>query len=760
LLPQAQWVILRRNDVQVQDLGLRGDTQLKNVIQVIEDYLPTERVNFIRRAYHFAETAHEGQVRLSGEPFINHPVETALYLAQLRMDSTTIAAALLHDVIEDCDVTNEELEAAFGPDVTRLVDGVTKLNRLDQITIEDRKTELTHTEHAEQAEDLRKLLVAMAQDLRVILIKLADRLHNMRTLRYLPKNRRISVAQETMDIYAPLAHRLGMWDIKYRLEDIAFKELDPKNYREVASLVAKGRGDRERYITQVANTLAAELREHGIEAKVTGRAKHLYSIHQKIQSYALQNKDFNDIYDLFALRVLVDHKDHCYTALGVLHSLWTPLPTHFDDYVAKPKENLYQSLHTTVVGPAATPLEVQIRTHEMHRIAEYGVASHWLYKEGQEKASPFEANMNWVRQLLDWQREVSGPEEFIENVKTDLLHDQVFVYTPKGDVKELPVGSTSIDFAYRVHTELGHRCIGAKINGKLTALNTALENGDTVEIITSKVPRGPSLDWLNLHAGYVRSAAARQRIRLWFRRRERSENVQRGKELLSRELRRLDLTPTIEQVTRLFNMNSAEELFYEFGSGNVPPNDVLARLNTIEPVEGTQLERQDTGTGLYSGIEVVGVGDLVTVVAKCCSPLPGDDIIGYITRNEGVSIHRAECKTNFDEDGPQRFIQVNWGARKNLYPVYLILEAWDRVGLLRDVTTHVSEERVNIASLKTRDPQEGIAIMDLTVFTTDVNQLGRLFAKLEEVKGIINVSRINTHNQPSPRVPKSETKTM
>ena len=710
----------------------------------------------MRRAYSFAESAHDGQVRLSGEAFITHPIETAMYLAELRMDSTTIAAALLHDVIEDCDVTNEELEAHFGPDVTRLVDGVTKLNRLDQMTIEAHKSGLTDTEQADEAADLRKILVAMAQDLRVVLIKLADRLHNMRTLRYLPKQRRISVAQETMDIYAPLAHRLGMWDIKSRLEDIAFKELDPINYREVAGLVAKSSRDRELYIDQVTNTLALQLKEHGIDAKVTGRAKHLYSIHQKIQSYSVQNKDFNDIYDLFALRILVENRDHCYTALGVVHNLWTPLPTHFDDYIAKPKENLYQSLHTTVVGPTAMPLEVQIRTHEMHRIAEYGVASHWLYKEGQDAASPMEANMNWVRQLLDWQREVSGPEEFIENVKTDLLHDQVFVYTPKGDVKEMPVGSTSIDFAYRVHTELGHRCIGAKINGKLSALNTALKNGDTVEIITSTVPRGPSLDWLNLHAGYVKTAAARQRIRLWLRRRARSENVQRGRELLSRELKRLDVSPTIEQVTNLFGMNSPEELFYEFGTGNITPNDVLSRLNTIEPVEIDELDNQTYKTGSQSNMEVIGVGDLVSVVAKCCSPLPGDDIVGYITSNEGVSIHRKECQSIVEYDETQRFIQVDWGARKNLYPVHLILEAWDRVGLLRDVSTHVSEERVNIASLMTRDPIEGIAIMDITVFTTDVHQLGRLFAKLEEVKGVINVSRINTHNQSSRTISKSK----
>ena len=710
----------------------------------------------MRRAYSFAESAHDGQVRLSGEAFITHPIETAMYLAELRMDSTTIAAALLHDVIEDCDVTNEELEAHFGPDVTRLVDGVTKLNRLDQMTIEAHKSGLTDTEQADEAADLRKILVAMAQDLRVVLIKLADRLHNMRTLRYLPKQRRISVAQETMDIYAPLAHRLGMWDIKSRLEDIAFKELDPINYREVAGLVAKSSRDRELYIDQVTNTLALQLKEHGIDAKVTGRAKHLYSIHQKIQSYSVQNKDFNDIYDLFALRILVENRDHCYTALGVVHNLWTPLPTHFDDYIAKPKENLYQSLHTTVVGPTAMPLEVQIRTHEMHRIAEYGVASHWLYKEGQDAASPMEANMIWVRLLLDWLREVSGPEEFIEIVKTDLLHDQGFVYTPKGDVKEMPVGSTSIDFAYRVHTELGHRCIGAKINGKLSALNTALKNGDTVEIITSTVPRGPSLDWLNLHAGYVKTAAARQRIRLWLRRRARSENVQRGRELLSRELKRLDVSPTIEQVTNLFGMNSPEELFYEFGTGNITPNDVLSRLNTIEPVEIDELDNQTYKTGSQSNMEVIGVGDLVSVVAKCCSPLPGDDIVGYITSNEGVSIHRKECQTIVEYDETQRFIQVDWGARKNLYPVHLILEAWDRVGLLRDVSTHVSEERVNIASLMTRDPIEGIAIMDITVFTTDVHQLGRLFAKLEEVKGVINVSRINTHNQSSRTISKSK----
>ena len=731
---------------------------LKNLLTRVQSYLPDDRVAFVCKAYDFAAEAHNGQMRLSGEPYINHPVETALYLADLNLDSTTIAAALLHDVIEDCDVSMEKLDTEFGAEVAHLVDGVTKLNRLDLRTSDYDDGAQSKSESGNQAASLRKMLVAMAQDLRVVLIKLADRLHNMRTLKHLPLARRVAIAQETLDIYAPLAHRLGMWDIKWRLEDIAFQQLQPARYREISRLLSKTRDERERHIGEVRRTLEQALKEHGIKGQVTGRAKSIYSIQIKMQAYAAQRKDFNDIHDLFALRVLVDEKSECYTTLGVVHALWTPLPGQFDDYVAKPKENLYQSLHTTVMGPGAMPLEVQIRTHDMHRLAEHGVASHWLYKEGLNQTSVFERKMTWLRQLLDWQREVSGAEEFLENVKTDLFPDRVFVYTPKGDVKELPAGSTSIDMAYHVHTELGHRCIGAKVNGKLTALDTPLQNGDTVEILTSKVARGPSLDWLNPHAGYVRSATARQRIRLWFRRQERSENVERGKELLSRELRRLDVTPTAEEIARLFHRDSVEDLFHALGSGAVTVNQVTARLTVMAPHQPPSIDYKVPVTGPASGIEVLGVGNLLTHIAQCCSPLPKDEIIGYVTRNRGVSIHRKKCKNVISEDEPERIIKVDWGDRKNLYPVRLVMEAWDRVGLLRDVTTYVSGEKANIASLTTRETEEGIAIMELTVFTTDVNQLSRLFTKLEEVQGMIKVNRVNLNKSPDAQPLEAKTK--
>ncbi|MEK7777990.1 MAG: RelA/SpoT family protein, partial [Chloroflexota bacterium] len=465
---------------------------VRDLIAKIETYLPDDRVAFVQKAYEYAARAHEGQVRLSGEPFIQHPVETALYLADLHLDATTLAAALLHDVMEDCGVTQEELEAEFGNEVARFVDGVTKLSRLDRVSTEgDEREPRSRAEDHDQAANLRKMLVAMARDLRVVLIKLADRLHNMRTLQAHSPERRLAIAQETLDIYAPLAHRLGMWDIKWRLEDLAFQYLEPDRYNQISRLLASGREEREEHIARVSDILSKALQEASIKAQVTGRAKNIYSIHMKMRAYAAQGKDFNEIHDLFALRILVQEKQECYAALGVVHALWPPIPGLFDDYIGKPKENLYQALHTTVMGPEGVPVEVQIKTNAMHQLSEYGVAAHWRYKEGNAPDTPFEQKMTWLRQLLEWQRDVSGAEEFLENVKTDIFPDQVFVYTPKGDIKELPAGSTAIDFAYHVHTDLGHRCIGSKVNGKLMALDYELQNGDTIEILASKVARGP-----------------------------------------------------------------------------------------------------------------------------------------------------------------------------------------------------------------------------------------------------------------------------
>ena len=718
---------------------------MKDLMTRAESYLPPDKVDFVKKAYEYAAHAHDGQVRLSGGPYIQHPMETALYLADLHLDATTLAGALLHDVMEDCGISREQLDDEFGPEVANLVDGVTKLNRLDIMASEsDGQPSLRFEDTHNQAASLRKMLLAMAQDLRVVLIKLADRLHNMRTLRAQPLNRRLAIAQETLDIYAPLAHRLGMWDIKWRLEDMAFRHLRPARYREISRLLARSRDERERYISQVKDALSQALKANGIKAQVTGRAKHIYSIHTKMQAYVAQGKDFHEINDLFALRVLVNDNPECYVALGVVHFLWNPLPGQFDDYVAKPKENMYRSLHTTVMGPEGMPLEVQIRSHAMHQSSEYGVASHWLYKEGQAQVAPFEQKMNWMRQLLDWQRDVSGAEEFLENVKADLFPDQVFVYTPKGDVKELPTGSTPIDFAYHVHTELGHRCIGSKVNGKLVSLDYQLQNGDTVEIMTTKAARGPSLDWLNPHAGYVKSVTARQRIRLWFRRQERGPNIQRGRDLLSRELRRLNMNPDQEELARLFHMDTVDELLAALGSGNITVNQIMARLTQQSDEQDVVAKAPVAPVGPAQDIAVLGVGDLLTHVARCCSPLPGDQIIGFITRSRGITVHAKKCRNVVNEDEPERLIQVDWTTVKRLHPVRLTIEAWDRVGLLRDITGLVSAEKVNIASLETRETEEGIAITELTLFTTGADQLSRLFAKLEEVQGVISVIRINT----------------
>ncbi|MBI4201163.1 MAG: bifunctional (p)ppGpp synthetase/guanosine-3',5'-bis(diphosphate) 3'-pyrophosphohydrolase [Chloroflexi bacterium] len=714
---------------------------VKDLFAKASNYLPEDRVAFVQKAHDFAARAHQGQKRLSGEPFIRHPVETASHLADLRVDATTLAAALLHDVVEDCGVTYDELEREFGHEVASLVDGVTKLSRLELLSAESRDgAQRSSSDGHDQAANLRKMLVAMAQDLRVVLIKLADRLHNMRTLKAQPPERRLAIAQETLDIYAPLAHRLGMWDFKWRLEDLAFRYLQPARYREISRLLATRRDEREQYITRVLGTLSQALKEAEIKAEVAGRAKHIYSIHRKAQAYAAQGKDFHDIHDLFALRVLVKEKQDCYAALGVVHSLWAPLPGQFDDYVGKPKANMYQALHTTVMGSGGMPLEVQIKTHTMHQLAEYGVAAHWRYKEGQTDDTPFERKMTWLRQLLDWQREVSGAEEFLESVKTDIFPDQVFVYTPKGDIKELPAGSSPIDFAYRVHTDLGHRCIGAKVNGKLVPLDYQLQNGDTVEILTSKVARGPSLDWLNPHAGYVRTVTARQRIRAWFRRQERGESIKQGREVLVRELRRLNLHRSEEDVARLFRMDPVDDFLAALGNGAITTNQVVGRL-TQQPEEPAVEEYQAPTTLPASGIEVLGVGDLLTRLAQCCSPLPGDAILGFITRSRGITIHKKDCRNILTEDEPERFIPVNWGVTKHLHPVRLSIESWDRVGLLRDITTLVSAEKVNIASMLTRENDEGTATIQLTLFTTGVEQLTRLFAKLEEVQGVISVTR-------------------
>ena len=726
----------------------------KTLIERVGVYLPEESTDLVRQAYRYADECHEGQMRKSGEPYIAHPLETALFLAGLHLDSHTIIAALLHDVVEDCGVSLDEITQRFGPEVSKLVDGVTKLTRMDdklQLPTEDVATLMDDAENL-HAESLRKMLVSMAEDIRVVLIKLADRLHNMQTLDALPPEKRKRIAQETLDIYSPLAHRLGIWEIKWRLDDLAFRHLNEEKYREISKILAAKRTEREDYIEKVTSALRDELAAYGITAEVIGRPKGIYSTYLKMQKYQTQGKDFGDIYDLFALRVLVEEIADCYKSLGVVHQLWHPIPGQFDDYIGNPKENMYQALHTTVICDGGTPLEVQIKTYELHQIAEYGVAAHWAYKEGSAGDQRFEEKMTWLRQLLEWQREVAGTAEFIESVKQDFFHDQVFVYTPKGRIVELTSGSTPIDFAYKIHTEMGHRCVGAKVNGKLTALDTPLANGDTVEIFTTKSDRGPSLDWLNPNRGYVMSAGARQSVRQWFRKQERGTNIQRGKEVLRRELRRLNQKVDDETLMGLFKVDTKDDLLANLGSGNIAESLLSYRLAQIGQETEPPLTKRSTDpplSGPSSGITVLGVGNLLMRMGRCCHPIPGEPIIGFITRARGVTVHKQDCASVRHEDEPERLVDVQWGEEKQLYPVRVTMKAYDRVGLLRDVTSLVSSEGVNIASVVTGDYADGTVTIALTCHTTGLDQLNKLFSKLEGVRGCISVTR-DRSNLPAP----------
>jgi|TARA_B100002003_G_C14151605_1_gene553928 GTP pyrophosphokinase len=720
----------------------------KTLIERVGAYLPEESSELVGQAYRYADECHVGQMRKSGEPYIAHPLETALFLADLRLDTHTIVAALLHDVVEDCGVSLDEITRRFGPEVSKLVDGVTKLTRMDdklQPPAEDIANLMDDAESL-HAESLRKMLVSMAEDIRVVLIKLADRLHNMSTLDALPPDKRRRIAQETLDIYSPLAHRLGIWEIKWRLDDLAFRHLNEDKYREISKILASKRTEREDYIEKIASGLRDELAQYGITAEVVGRPKGIYSTYRKMQKYEAQGKQFGDIYDLFALRVLVNEIADCYRSLGVVHQMWHPIPGQFDDYIGNPKENMYQALHTTVICEGGTPLEVQIKTFELHQIAEYGVAAHWAYKEGNSGDQRFEEKMTWLRQLIDWQREVSGTAEFIESVKQDIFHDQVFVYTPKGRIVELTSGSTPVDFAYKIHTDLGHRCIGSKVNGKLVALDTTLENGDTVEVLASKSDRGPSLDWLNPNRGYVRSAGARQSVRAWFRRQERGTNIKRGTEVLHRELRRLNQKIDDETIMGLFKVDSMEDLLAGLGSGNIAESLLSHRLAQIGHETETPLAQRPNNLALSSpssGITVLGVGDLLIHMGRCCNPIPGDPIIGFITRARGVTVHKQDCSSAQHEDEPERLVDVQWGQEKQLYPVRIIMKAYDRVGLLRDVTALVSNEGVNIASVVTGDYSDSTVTLSLTCHTTGLDQLNKLFSKLDGVRGCISVTRDN-----------------
>ena len=705
-------------------------------------YLPPEKIALVESAYNYANKAHEGQMRKSGDPYIEHPLQTALILAELELDASSLAAALLHDVPENCGIPVSEIEAEFGLEVAKLVDASTKLGRISWQTPEEAEQRGITATGEGQAENLRKMLVAMAEDLRVVFIKLADRLHNMRTLYALSTEKQRSIARETLEIYAPLAHRLGIWELKWQLEDLSFRYQEPEKYHRIARLIADKRSDRESYIDQITEVLRREFDRIGLKAEVMGRAKHIYSIYQKMERYAALGKDFDDIHDLLALRVLVDTVPDCYSALGVVHNLWHPLSEQFNDFIATPKLNGYQSLHTTVMQKGTTALEVQIRTHEMHHVAEYGVAVHWRYKEGGKRDIGFEEGIGWLRQLIEWHRELSGAEEFLESVRTDVFSDQVFVYTPKGEIKDLPTGSTPLDFAYRIHTDLGHRCIGAKVNGRLVQLNNQLNNGDVVQILSSKGDRGPSRDWLNADLGYVKTSHAREKIRQWFKKRERTENVERGQELLEKLMRQLGIKFSERgKLAEQFGYDTLDDFHAAIGYGGITTRQITSKLTAQE--EPTKpAEEMAPPAQQVSAVKVLGVGDMLTHLAQCCHPVPGDNIIGYITRSRGVTIHRQDCGNVIREDEKERLVPVEWGRADLLYPVSIQVEAWDRVGLMRDISTMVAEEKVNIAGVNLVNNDDHTISLYFTLETKDLAQLSRLMVKMERVRGVISADRI------------------
>jgi GTP pyrophosphokinase len=704
------------------------------------DNLPQSDLDLIRRAYDVALLAHDGQKRASGEPYIVHSLAVAQLLADLRLDAATIAAGLLHDVPEDTIVALDDLYQEFGGEVANLVDGVTKLRHIDQLSQIS-----SNGLRDEKAESLRKMFLAMVDDVRVVLIKLADRMHNMRTLDALSEEKRRRIARETLEIFAPLANRLGIWQMKWELEDLGFRHLKTETYKEIAKLIDERRADRELYIENIINVLEERLEAEGIKAEVYGRPKHIYSIYRKMERKGV---GFDQIYDIRAVRIVVNEIKDCYAALGIVHTLWSPIPGEFDDFIATPKDNMYRSLHTAVLAPGGRPLEVQIRTHEMHRTAEYGIAAHWRYKEQTKRDIVFENKIAWLRQLMEWRRDVTDAQEFVDALKTDVFQDRVYVFSPKGEVFDLPAASTPIDFAYQVHTEIGHRCRGAKVNGRLVALDYQLKSGDQVEILTAK-RGGPSRDWLNPQLGYVKTSRARQKIRQWFRRQKWAENIARGREMLEKELKRLSLEQeNFEEIAALFSFDKTDDFLAAVGYGDINPHQITAKV----------LEHREDETDLdftaapppaldISGINVRGVGGVYTNLARCCNPLPGDDIVGYITRGRGVTIHRRDCPNVLSRSTggeAERFIEVEWGrVERQTYPVAIKVRAWDRSGLLRDIATVVADEDVSLSAANvTTRKKENIATITATLEITGIVQLSRILAKVERLPNVLEARRL------------------
>lgn len=716
--------------------------KLEGLIEVLpEGTSPADR-DLVKRAYKVARRAHKGQKRASGEQYIQHCLAVAAILAELGAPIPAITAGLLHDTVEDTELTLKDLKRDFGDEVASLVDGVTKLTQLPRVSRREKGTKSVGASKGELAkETLRKTFLAMGDDVRVVVIKLADRLHNMRTLAHLPAEKHRRIAEETLEIFAPLANRLGIWQMKWELEDLAFRYVYHEEYREIAAHVAARRVDREKALLEITLRLKSVLAEANIQAEVTGRPKHLYSIYRKMERKDVQ---FDMVYDVRALRVIVESEAQCYLALGVIHNEWKPVPGTFDDYIATPKDNFYQSLHTAVIYDDGKTLEVQIRTPEMHENAEYGIAAHWHYKEGHRRGDAFEQRILWLRRLMEWRQDIDDAADFVDAMKSDVFNDRVYVFTPKGDIIDLPAGSTPIDFAYHIHTDIGHRCRGAKVNGKLISLSHNLQTGDSVEIMTSK-RGGPSRDWLNPSLEMVKSQRARSKIRQWFRRRNRELNVSHGRLLLERELRRLGIEGvSYERIAHDLGYSQIDDLLAAIGCGDVHLGKIVAQVveedeqgfdlaTEVEEVLPTELAADE--------VSVLGLSGLLVRLGRCCNPAPGDPIIGYITRGRGATIHHQDCPNVLRTKDRERLVQVSWGRAQQTYPVSVRIQAYDRDGLMRDVSTLVSNEGISMSSihLSTKD---SLAIFDLVMLITDIGQLSRVLNRLEALPNILEARRL------------------
>ncbi len=712
------------------------EAKFLELMALVNLYIEPERTNIVKKAYSYAKKQHAEQKRLSGEAFIVHPLETAIVLATLKLDPPTIASALLHDVVEDCDVSLQDISKDFGSEIAKLVDGVTKLKKFTYYP--DQKFNSVNNQGFSdiRAENLRKMFVAMAEDIRVILIKFADRLHNMKTIKALPLRRRKIIAKETFDVYVPLADRLGISEIKWQLEDLAFQVIRPFDYERIANMIVNTRSEREKFIDSITKEIESFLKEKNLQVSIDGRPKNIFSIFNKIKNYNVKGRDQAEIYDLYALRVLVQNEEECYKALGIIHGNWRPVKGEFDDYIANPKQNMYQSLHTTVMRETS-PIEIQIKTFDMHNIAEYGIAAHNSYKGGETRDDYFDEKLNWLRQLVEWQREVGGTEEFLESVKTDIFSDQVFVYTPKGEVVQLPEGSTPIDFAYKIHTELGHACVGVKVNTRRVNLNVRLNNGDLVEILTSKTPKGPKLLWLEKRNGFIVTANASQKIKSWYRKQDKETNITRGRTLLYNQLHKLNVSLTMSEIIDLINIESESEMFYMLGSGKLPMTDLLLKLSSSSKLLNIKMISETENKLFNNGIDYEK-GNTSFEFGKCCKPNPKNEIIGLLNNNQVIMIHKSNCYVLKRILNSERKLSLTWNVADEI-GANLVVQAEDRIGLLRDISEAVSSENVNISNISLNPQDHSTIKISFSLDSMNLVSLDNIIGKIEMLTGVKNV---------------------